>query len=487
MNWLSSINEIISKAVATLTTATTQPSRAFGADVSSWQNDPTTPQKINWSAFATKAEFVFIRCLMQNGLVDSDFQYNWTESKKAGLPRGAYAYLAQNITAVSAAQRLVTALNGDFGELPIVADYEYEGWSSWGSARQYLKDFLLEVERLTGKVPMIYTSISKWTAWGSTDAYWLKYPLWVANYNVSSPAIPKPWTTWLFWQYGTPTINPADWGVESKEIDADYFNGTSAEFLAYFGLSTPEPPPVDPPEIPEQYPPVLRIISMSPEPEPGTTTTIVIEAELADGDKIPYALMRTGADVPPVEPPPTPPPAPPFPHLYKILDDLHAPANLRPGIRNATACTVRMKGVSSSVRVPQKWVDYLRLINSDKGFSYLFNQDSGWHNGAAATVGEPFDVETILMAGNIIEVTRIEGEKAYFNCVHPGDSVPGSVVKPLPNSLHRFIHLFSIQYPTYLDMEVADKYGVPRYPRILPMVPDGQTPWVEIGNLERLA
>jgi hypothetical protein len=48
--------------------------------------------------------------------------------------------------------------------------------------------------------------------------------LWVADYGVSAPAVPKPWSHWTFWQY---TDSP---------LDEDRFNGTEADLLSYTGM-----------------------------------------------------------------------------------------------------------------------------------------------------------------------------------------------------------------------------------------------------------
>ena len=45
--------------------------------------------------------------------------------------------------------------------------------------------------------------------------------LWVADYGVSSPAVPKPWSQWTFWQYG------------DTPVDTDRFHGTEAELLTF--------------------------------------------------------------------------------------------------------------------------------------------------------------------------------------------------------------------------------------------------------------
>jgi GH25 family lysozyme M1 (1,4-beta-N-acetylmuramidase) len=60
----------------------------------------------------------------------------------------------------------------------------------------------------------------------------LTYWLWVANWNVKTPSIPKPWKNWVIWQY---TISSYGYmfGVQSKSIDMDTYNGTVEDLKAW--------------------------------------------------------------------------------------------------------------------------------------------------------------------------------------------------------------------------------------------------------------
>jgi GH25 family lysozyme M1 (1,4-beta-N-acetylmuramidase) len=61
----------------------------IGPDVSFYQDDPETPQGIDFAKMRTASEYVIIRA-GQNLWVDRDFKANWRESKAAGFPRGSY-------------------------------------------------------------------------------------------------------------------------------------------------------------------------------------------------------------------------------------------------------------------------------------------------------------------------------------------------------------------------------------------------------------
>ena len=67
-----------------------------------------------------------------------------------------------------------------------------------------LKVFLQELEKLTGRTPIIYSG-SAFATTHLTDANWEKYPLWVAEYTSrQAPKLPGPWKQkgYAIWQKG---------------------------------------------------------------------------------------------------------------------------------------------------------------------------------------------------------------------------------------------------------------------------------------------
>jgi GH25 family lysozyme M1 (1,4-beta-N-acetylmuramidase) len=425
--------------------------RASGVDVSYWQDDNYTPEQINWQTLASKASFAFIRAGGYS-LIDTDFTYNWQHSKSAGIPRGAYWYLTSDAPAKSAALKFVSACQGDFGELPLVADYEWQSWSSAGTARLYLKDFLLEVERLTGRMPMIYTSASRWATWGSSDVYWMRYELWVANYNVATPVIPKPWSSWLFWQYGTPTIVPAEWGVESKEIDANYFNGTLAQFNQRFGVNNiPEPEPVP------ETPPALTLVSISP--VPSVKTTILIDVQDWQGDKLPYVLTFTPTVTPP--PPVTPPPA--TTDLYLVdatkWSSMHDGLSVPPGQGPLTQYLSRIpKKGDNRLTLNKIWQDYIAKWNTAQEYGKIISP----------AFGPTFGIND-------------KGMLVYLGLVYPGDNIVKvkSIVSGLDGLAWAYID--TIPLDTIPD---STKINPTATPWLFHIVRGAGTPkqWADIGH-----
>lgn len=225
----------------------------IGPDVSFYQDDPQTPQGINFVKMRETAHCVIIRA-GQNVWGDRDFKVNWREAKLAGLPRGSYWFYDSRIDPKIQAEKWVSMFEGgDFGELPLFGDFEdvyngaYKGWKNW----------YVFIERVKALIPKekeigIYTGYYYWkdntigvNIPTASLNYFKQYPLWVANYGATQPLVPQPWTEWTFWQYTDSGPGPL-YGVESLNIDLNHFNGDLEQFRARFGLSDTQPPPPPP-------------------------------------------------------------------------------------------------------------------------------------------------------------------------------------------------------------------------------------------------
>jgi len=256
----------------------------IGPDVSFYQDDPETPQGIDFVKMRASAGYVIIRA-GQNSWVDSDFKVNWREAKLAGLPRGSYWFYDSRTEPKKQAELWVQQFGGDFGELPLFADFEeayggaYKGWRNWYTFLERLKTLV------GGHEIAIYTAYYYWrdnapnaTTQTTNLNYFKQYPLWIANYSTTEPLVPLPWKKgeWLFWQY-TEVGDGKLYGVESKGIDLNYFNGDLAAFRARFNLSdTPIPDP-DPDPLPDEDTPTGIMYTVTAQPSlkvregPGTS------------------------------------------------------------------------------------------------------------------------------------------------------------------------------------------------------------------------
>lgn len=233
-----------------------------GIDISHWQDDKSTPQKMDFKkSVQAGAKFVYIK-VAERGYIDRDWEYNWKAAKDAGLLRGGYHFLRWDLSGLVQARLFSDVLLDDPGELPPVADYEAPRKGSRYPSNALLEQFLVEVENKLGRRPMIYTSPGFWNMHGRNkvtrtfEHKWIYYPLWIAHYfkkyepGVTKPQMIEPWKsmgkTWTFWQW-TSNGDGLAYGAESKSIDLNWFNGTLDELYALANTSQPSPTPTPTP------------------------------------------------------------------------------------------------------------------------------------------------------------------------------------------------------------------------------------------------
>ncbi len=89
----------------------------IGTDVSFYQDDPQTPQGIDFAKMRQNAEYVIIRA-GQNLWTDRDFKVNWREAKRVGLPRGSYWFYDSRVDPKRQAELWASLFGGDTGEDP---------------------------------------------------------------------------------------------------------------------------------------------------------------------------------------------------------------------------------------------------------------------------------------------------------------------------------------------------------------------------------
>lgn len=215
-------------------------------DISKWQDDPNNqilPDFQKMKSMGVKG--VIIKCGEGNG-IDRAFSLYVRALELSGLPYGAYWYYNNKYSPSSQAKLFVDTIRGFTFKLGLWLDLEdrnsgpYKGWKYW-------YDFIVTLQSgYDGKIG-IYTGyyyfvehtlptiISK-----SSLEWFAQFPLWIATYSVT-PMIPRPWTSETIWQF-TDFLDGLYYGVESRELDGNYFNGTLDEFNKFSGSSIVEEP-----------------------------------------------------------------------------------------------------------------------------------------------------------------------------------------------------------------------------------------------------
>jgi GH25 family lysozyme M1 (1,4-beta-N-acetylmuramidase) len=220
-------------------------------DVSFWQDDNSTQQKINFQQMRGEGAVGTILRGGQNTWIDSDFQ-DYKNTSKGVLPRGYYWFYDSRSDPLKQAVLWQSAIGNDYPELGLWFDFE-ESYHGQYSGEKYWKEFVLAMEAFYPNIKTkgIYTARWWWDAQTVKDhAFWSKYPLWVAQYGVRQEdvVLPRSWAgkEALLWQF-TAHGDGIKYGVESLNIDLNLFNGGIEKYKSFFGLeSNPTDPPGEP-------------------------------------------------------------------------------------------------------------------------------------------------------------------------------------------------------------------------------------------------
>ncbi|HEX8791335.1 MAG TPA: GH25 family lysozyme [Polyangiaceae bacterium] len=200
-----------------------------GVDVSEFQGS------INWgSVKASGRDFAITRVSDGTGHLDPTFATNWAGIKAAGMVRGVYQFFEGTESGTAQADLLVQQVGTlEAGDLPPVADVEVLDGSSGSQLVSNLAAWVAEIKAKTGRTPMIYTAPGFWNGLPNTGQF-AGEVLWVANWQVSCPDTPTPWTGWTFWQYDDGQTTPNVPGI-SGAVDKDKFNGTLGQLQSIGG------------------------------------------------------------------------------------------------------------------------------------------------------------------------------------------------------------------------------------------------------------
>jgi GH25 family lysozyme M1 (1,4-beta-N-acetylmuramidase) len=242
----------------------------FGIDVSVHQGD------ISWDEVkAGGTQYAFIKATEGVGFEDPQFQRNWLESGRVGIPRGAYHFCLPSAAGVDDAIaeanwfcEVVENKAAGWGELPMVADIETTKIAPIETTH-WLMTFCEKVTNRTGRPPIIYAGGAVIPGRMAVDNRLLAYPLWLPHYTAPDQSDPDPatiaigeprppWGEWTIWQY---TERGAVPGIAGP-VDRNVVEETAlAEMIAApVGPVGPPPEPAKPrTETMQQTVPVLQL------------------------------------------------------------------------------------------------------------------------------------------------------------------------------------------------------------------------------------
>jgi GH25 family lysozyme M1 (1,4-beta-N-acetylmuramidase) len=205
-----------------------------GVDVSDWDGT------VNWNSVKGNGKgFAYIKATEGTGYESPEFASQYNGSYDAGLIRGAYHFARPDISSgTTQANYFVNhggGWSGDGKTLPGTLDIEYNPYGqtcynlSASAMVTWVHEFANQYKARTGRDVVIYTTADWWdTCTGGSEAFGATNPLWVANYDVSTPALPKGWAFQTFWQYTSTASVP---GI-SGQADVNVFNGNQSRLVA---------------------------------------------------------------------------------------------------------------------------------------------------------------------------------------------------------------------------------------------------------------
>ncbi|MFJ2905327.1 lysozyme [Streptomyces sp. NPDC087212] len=202
-----------------------------GHDVSSHQ------KTVNWSkARAKGARFVYVKATESTTYRNPYFTAQYGGAGGVGILRGAYHFARPN-TSSGARQAAYFVRNGgawkaDGRTLPPALDIEYNPYDAkhrcYGVGKKrmvrWIKAFSAEVDRLTGRPPVIYTTVNWWKTCTGNSRALTANPLWIAQPGSKAGPLPGGWPYWTFWQHATKGALPGDQNL---------FNGSAAQLMKF--------------------------------------------------------------------------------------------------------------------------------------------------------------------------------------------------------------------------------------------------------------
>lgn len=200
-------------------TPTSHMQHAQGLDLSKWQGQVDFPDLAQ-----RKFAFVFLKASEGANTQDPTYRTNLVQARQIGLRVGSYHFYDSNVAPDEQLQNFFRSVDIQSGDLPPVIDVETIATNTSQALKagftQDVKTFAQGISDRYKIKPIIYTGRSFANS-NNLAATLSEYPLWIADWGVSEPTLPKGWNSWLFWQY---TDTGSAKGINGK-IDLNLFSG----------------------------------------------------------------------------------------------------------------------------------------------------------------------------------------------------------------------------------------------------------------------
>lgn len=204
-----------------------------GVDISKWQGDIDWPKLLS-----NDVRFMFIKC--SDGItVDPKLNDNVAACKLYDVPFGLYHFWQPDIEITKQTNLFCDLVIDHQPILEPAYDLEKppgEGIDYQAGLEKSFNKFISCAQR----DPIIYSNVS-------FAKQYLQFPeayhkeLWIASWTKKEePTLPTKFKTWLFWQHDCKNQLGPDYGVKTKSICLDRYNGTAEEFYIRYNLDIPD-------------------------------------------------------------------------------------------------------------------------------------------------------------------------------------------------------------------------------------------------------
>lgn len=155
----------------------------FGIDVSQHQGE------INWDKVKSQIDFAILRLgwigNKENHTLDTQFERNYSECKRLGIPVGVYVYCYSNCeeTAKSGANWVIEKLKGKSLELPVYIDMEDNSIANQG--KDILTNICITFNSIietNGRWAGVYANKNWYDNFLDKDEIKRRYTTWIATY-----------------------------------------------------------------------------------------------------------------------------------------------------------------------------------------------------------------------------------------------------------------------------------------------------------------
>ncbi|WP_192930447.1 MULTISPECIES: GH25 family lysozyme [Corynebacterium] len=201
-----------------------------GVDVASHQHPGGAA--IDWQQLAAQGQkFAFVKATEGTGYTNPFFTTDSQKAQEAGIMPGSYHYAKPGNRDPRGEARFyaTTLATGPQPSLPPALDLEETGGLSTPELQSWVREWVDEIKKQTGRKPIIYTYYAFWKGQMGNTTEFSEYPLWLAYYNDTPPGdIPGGWDEMTFWQYTGQGRLP---GVVT-DVDLNTYYGDDASLKA---------------------------------------------------------------------------------------------------------------------------------------------------------------------------------------------------------------------------------------------------------------